>query len=144
MSRIALLFITAALFGADNPWAKVQEIKSGSDLRIFKKGSSMPLAATFDEANDERMVIIVKNEQIAISKEDIDRVDARPVPKGGAKGRKLTSESKVKTTDPDYTPHGDHGVPVPGTSYSSGLSMSGSGKPDFETVYRRQPAAPKK
>jgi hypothetical protein len=142
MSRAALfLFTVAALLGADNPWAKVQDLKSGSELRIYKKGAIQPLIATFDEVNDENVIIVVKNAQLAVPKEDIDRIEARPPAKGA---RKLTTESKAKTTDPDSTAPGNHGVPVPGTSYSTSAGISGSGRPDFETVYRRQQGAPKK
>lgn len=142
MTRIAsfLLGTAVVLAAADDPWTKVQELKSGSDLRIYKKGASQPLTARFDEANEERIVIVVKNEQMSIPKEDIDRVDARA---GARTPRKMIPDTKVKTNDPDYTPRPAAGAPVPSTSYSTGLSVSG-GKPDFEIVYRRAAGAPKK
>jgi len=141
MIRIAFVFLTAAtLFGADNPWAKVQELKSGSYLRIYKKGSSQPVIAKFGEVTEERIVIVLKNEETTIPKEDIDRIDARPASKAV---RKLQGESKVKTNEPDNSPHPESGIPVPTTSYSTGLSVTGGGKGDFETVYRRQPTAAK-
>jgi hypothetical protein len=142
MTRLAFLLLTAAaLLGADNPWTKVQELKSGSELRIYKKGSMQPVIATFDEANEERVIIVVKNVQTAVPKEDIERIDARPA---AQKTRKINSESTAKTTNPDYTDTGSHSVPVPGTSYSSSVGMSGSPRPDFETIYRRPMAGPKK
>lgn len=135
--RKVTLILTASmlLFAADNPWTKVQELKSGSELRIFKKGAAQPVMATFDEANDERMVVVVKNKQMAVAKEDIDQVDARPPAKKTP--RKLTVDHTVKTTEPDLAPHPNAGVPVPGTSYGSSLSTGGGSKPPFETVYRR-------
>jgi hypothetical protein len=141
MTRLALILLSvAAAFGADTSWPKVQELKSGSELRIFKKGSAQPLIAKFDEANDEHLVVIIKNEQTAILREDIDRIDARPASKSP---RKLQGETKVRTNEPDTSPHPESGVPVPTTSYSTGLNVTGGGKGDFETIYRRPPPAAK-
>ena len=40
MTRIALAILSAAvLLAADNPWAKVQELKSRSELKIYRKGA---------------------------------------------------------------------------------------------------------
>src|SRR5258708_4209970 len=84
MSKIVMLVLAAlTIFAADNPWNKVRELKSGSELRIYKRGASQPILATMDEANDERLLAVVKNEQMAFAKADIDRIDARPETKGG-------------------------------------------------------------
>jgi hypothetical protein len=140
--RVALLMLMGGvLWGADNPWAKVQELKSRSELRIYKKGAREPLIATLDEANEDRILIVVKNEQMSVPKEDIDRLDARPSVK--APSSKVTKETTVKTTEPDYTPHPRGGVQVPGESYNTSVSRSSGSKPDFETIYRRPPAAVK-
>jgi hypothetical protein len=50
----------------------------------------------------------------------------------------------AKQTDPDPTPPVgmNHGPAVPGTSYSSGVSIGS--KPDYENLYRRPLGAPKK
>jgi hypothetical protein len=142
MRRIASsLLLATSLFAADNPWSKVQDLKSGAELRIYKKGVSQPVEARFDDAGDERIVIVLKNRQSSIAKEDIDRIDARPAAKKTA--RKLGVDSTVKTTDPDFTPHPNPGVPAPGTVSSSSVSFGGS-KPDFETVYQRAGTAEKK
>jgi uncharacterized sporulation protein YeaH/YhbH (DUF444 family) len=142
MRRVALIALAVnLLFAADNPWAKVQELQSRSELRIFKKGAREPLTATFDEANAERILIVVKNEQMAIPKEEIDRIDARP---SGKTTSKAVKETTVKTADPDYTPHPPGGVQVPGESYNTSISRGSPSKPDFETIYRREPAAGKK
>ena len=141
MPRIALLILLGTvLWGADSPWAKVQELKSRSELRIYKKGAREPLMATLDEVNEDRILIVVKNEQMSVPKEDIDRLDARP---SGKTPSKFVKETTVKTTEPDYTPHPPAGVQVPGESYNTSVSRSGGSKPDFETVYRRPPAAVK-
>jgi hypothetical protein len=54
----------------------VKELKSRAELRIYKKGAREPINATFDDATDDRLIVVVKNEQVAIPKEDIDRLDA--------------------------------------------------------------------
>ena len=143
MTRILVwMCLTAALaMGADDPWTKVKAIKSGSELRILKREAKQPLIATFDEATDERIVVVLKNEQVSIPKEDIERIDARP-----KTGRPVTRESRVSNSPPgnpsaaDQRPGG--GPPGPSQSVSSGVSFGS--KPDFETVYRRPPAAPKR
>src|SRR5258708_7233770 len=118
----ACALVTAlTLLGAENPWTKVKGMKSGSELRIFKKGGKQPLTAKFDEANDESIIIVVKNEQQSIPKEDIDRIDYR----APQKGSRITKESKTTTntgavnTDVRPAPPGQ-GVAVPGSSSSSG------------------------
>jgi hypothetical protein len=138
MPRIALLMLMGTvLWGADNPWAKVQELKGRSELRIYKKGAREPLMATLDDVTEDRILIVVKNEQMSIPKDDIDRLDARP---SGKTPSKVVKETTVKTTEPDYTPHPPQGVQVPGESYNTSVSRNGGSKPEFETVYRRPPA----
>jgi hypothetical protein len=133
MSRIAIFFLAAALLaGADTSWTRVKDLKSRSELRVYKKGAREPLNATLDEANDERIVVVVKNQQMAIPKEDIDRIDARPM----TPPRKLNVESTAKEIPPDPTPQRPGTTAVPGTSYSSNISSAGN-KPNFETIYRR-------
>jgi len=138
MSRIAtFLFSTFILFGAllsgaDVSWNKVKDLKTGSELRIYKTGSRKPIVATFYDATNDRLVVAVKKEQIAIARTDIDRIDARPV---SASGRPSVQKTDTQT-DPDYTPGRPFsGPPVPGSSSAS--SVSWGSKPDFETIYRR-------
>jgi hypothetical protein len=145
MFRIATpIFVTflcaaAALPGADTSWTKVKDLKSHAELRIWKKGAREPINATFDDANEERIMVVVKNEQIAFPKDDIDRIDARP----GGGPRKATVEKTEKQSDPDYTPgRPGSGPPLPQTSSQSNVSFGN--KPDFETIYRRAEGAPKK
>jgi hypothetical protein len=142
MSRILIsLCLAAALAsGAEDPWTKVRAIKGGSELRILKRDAKQPLIATFDEATDERIVVVVKNEQVSIPKDDIERIDARP-----KTGRPMTRESKVTNSAPGNPSPTEQraggGPPGPSQSVASGISFGS--KPDFETVYRRPPAAPK-
>jgi hypothetical protein len=134
-----LLFVASALAGlaADNPWDKVRELKSGTELRIIKRGGKPPVLATMDEATADRLLVVVKNEQVAIDKDDIDRLDYRPVKTG-----RFTKETKTTTTDTTGqtpvgpTPRGTGGGPGTSTSTNFGISS----KPDFETIYRRTTA----
>jgi hypothetical protein len=129
-------------FAADDPWTKVKELKSGTELRVYKKGSTQPLTVKMDEANDDRLVIVNKNEQSSIPREEIDRIDARPSAK-----RPVTKESKTTTTDAASDPRSTIPGPKgngPGTTTSSSTGYSFGSKPDFETVYRRPAAPPKK
>lgn len=139
MSRTLLIFVTAlAAFAADDPWAKVKDLKGGTELRVWKKGSAQPISAKMDELTDENLVVVVKSEQVAIKKDLIDRVDYRP-----AGGSRMTVDSKTKTTDPDTRPAPPgYGSRTPGTTSSSGISFGS--KPDFETAYKRPLTAPKK
>lgn len=139
MRKIATFMLAAAvLLAADISWTRVKELKSRVELRIYKKGAREPINATFDDANDDRLIVVVKNEQVAIPKEDIDRLDARPA----ATSRKLNVEKSEKVTEPDPVPNPRSGPARPGESSSSNVSFGGS-KPDFETIYRRS-AAPAK
>jgi hypothetical protein len=136
MSRLALILIAAAtLLAADNPWVKVKELPNRSELRIYRKSARQPLTATLADTTDEQIVVVVKNQQLTIAKDDIDRIDARPL-EGSKKPVVTTTE---KTTDPDYTPKPNASPAVPGTSSSSSVSFGG--KPDFKTVYTRPLAA---
>jgi hypothetical protein len=141
MLRSFVVALAAALmiFGADDPWAKVKELKSGTELRIVKTGSAQPMLATFDELTDERLLVATKKEQLAIPLDDIQRIDYRPPQKAS----RVQAESKTKATDTVSTagryPGGRSGQSV---ESSSGLTISG--KSDFETIYRRTAAAPKK
>jgi hypothetical protein len=115
-------------FGADDDWTKVRALKTGAELRIFKKGAAQPVLAQMDELTDENLVVIVKKTQMAIPKNQIDRLDARPA--GGGAKKETTSKQSVDADGKETT------------STSTGYSFGG--KPDFETVYRRPPGAPKK
>jgi hypothetical protein len=128
--RGLLLLMLAGLvaFGDDEDWTKVRALKTGAELRVFKKGATQPVLAQMDELTDENLVVIVKKTQMAIPKDQIDRVDARPA--GGGAKKETTTKQSVDAEGKETT------------STSTGYSFGG--KPDFETVYRRPPGAPKK
>ena len=133
---LVTLFAGAALIhAAGDPWAKVKEIKSGTEIRVYKKGSAQPLVVKMDEATDERLIFVNKNEQTSIAKEDIDRLDARPSGK-----RVVTKETRETQSDSNADPRSAMPGSTPnrpGPTGSSSTNYSFGGKPDFETVYRR-------
>ena len=134
----ALLFLIVAgavAFGAEDEWAKVKALKTGAEIRVFKKGSMQPVMAQMDELTDENLVVLVKKTQTAIPKDQIDRIDARP-----SAGSRVTKETTTKETYPD--PKSASGPEVPGATTSTNVSIGS--KPDFEMVYRRPIGAPKK
>lgn len=135
MPKLLLLaFATLAVFAADNPWNKVRELKTGTELRILKKGAKQPVLGTMDEANDERIIVVIKNEEQAIQKDDIDRIDFRPATKSRVSKETRTTESdSTQTTSVGPQPRGSQ----PGPSTSTTTSFGGAPKPDFETIYRR-------
>lgn len=143
MAKIAIVSIGAAalLLGAEDAWMKVKELKTGAELRIYKKGVSKPILAKADEATDDQLIVVEKNEQVAIPKQDIDRIDARPV----RTQARVTKETRETTTDAVIEP-GTAARPKPPavSGTTSTTSYSVGGKPDFETIYRRPPGAPAK
>jgi hypothetical protein len=144
MPRFALFLCAAVLaFGADDPWAKLKELKTGTELRVYKKGAAQPLLVKMDELTDDNLVVIDKKEQTAIARDQIERVDYRPSGKS-----RVTTETKTKVNDGVGDPKavipgpGQQGNPGPSTSTSSGVSIGS--KPDFETIYRRPTGGPPK
>jgi hypothetical protein len=141
MSGLLLLLLAGAVaFGADDEWAKVKALKTGAEIRVFKKGSMQPVLAQMDELTDENLIVIVKKTQTAIPKDQIDRIDARPT--GGSR---VTKETTTKETFPDSKAAADAGPgTTPGPTTTTTTSVNMGSKPDFETVYRRPVGAPKK
>ena len=56
----------------DDSWLKVKQLKTGTELRVYKKAAKQPVSALFDEATDTNLIVVIKNEQLAIPKDDID------------------------------------------------------------------------
>ena len=135
-----LLTVTSIAFCADDPWTAVTKLASGTEIRVVKKGSGQPVIGKFDEANDDRVLLVVKNSQVSIAKDQIDRLDARP-----SSPSRVKVEGKNTVDDPQAAKEpqvGMNGHPG-GSSTTSSTSVSVGGKPDFETVYRRALGAPK-
>ena len=128
----------SAAFAADDPWAKVKELKSGTELRIHKKGTAQPILAKSDDVTADNLIVVVKNEEIGIAKDLVDRIDARPNKSG-----RVTTETTSKQTEPEPVPQPPgHASAVPGTSTSSSVGIGS--KPDFELIYKRRAALPRK
>jgi hypothetical protein len=139
MTRLLfILLAAAAAFAADDPWAKVKELKTGTELRIYKKGTPQPILAKFDDFNEDTLIVVVRNEQSAIAKDLVDRIDARPNKPG-----RITRETRSKETDPDPIPAPPgQASNVPGTSTSTSVGVGS--KPDFELIYKRPSPSPRK
>src|SRR5690242_3793103 len=124
IARAATLFLfsSVCLAAASDSWDKVKELKTGTELRIVRKNAKAPVLASMDEANEERLVVVVKKEQIAIPKAEIDRIEARPV---GKSQRKVTKDSKFDndTVPKDLRP-AKPGDRAPGPSGSSGGGLT--------------------
>lgn len=136
-----LLLVAVAGVVAGDDWGKVKALKTGAEIRIYKKGSVQPVLAQMDELTDDNLIVLVKKSQMAIPRDQIDRIDARPAQTGG----RLKSETTTKESFPDAksaAPNGGRGPDVPGSSTSTNVSVNS--KPDFEMVYRRPTGAPKK
>ena len=134
---VLILVSTLAVFAADEEWAKVKDLKTGTEIRIYKKGSSQPMAAQMGDLTENNLIIVVKKEQSAIPRDQIDRIDARPA------APRVTTETTTKQTYPDARsaePSPNKGADVPGTSTSTSVGFGS--KPGFETVYRRATGGP--
>ena len=128
--------------GADDPWAKVKELKSGSELKLWKKGASQPIDAVYDDLGEEKLLVVLKNEQMAIPKDGIDRIDARPSTKKDKPKVESTVQKDINNPSAIAAPPRDQkSRSIPGESTSASTNVSW-GKPGFETVYRRMPVAP--
>ena len=132
---LPILITTATLLAADD-WAKVTELKSGTELRIVKDGSKQPVLAQMDHATKDRLFVATKKEQLVIPKSEIQRIEYRP--KGGSR---ILKESTVKKTGPGNPSPAEEriGGGAPGPSHSASTSLSLGSKPDFEVIYRRKP-----
>jgi hypothetical protein len=134
-----MLLAAVTAFAADDAWTKVRELKSGTELRIFKKGGLHPIIATMEEANADSLIIVDKNTETAIRRDLIDRIDYRP-----AKTSRITKESRDTVQGPDAATAAASPNNVPRETVSSGTSYVIGGQPDYQTIYRRPPPEPKK
>src|SRR4051794_16305492 len=124
---LSTFVVTAA--GAEDSWLKVKQLKTGTELRVYKKAAKQPVSALFDEATDTNLIVVIKNEQLAIPKDDIDRLDFRE----GKAGPRVTSENRNVVKDQNNAAPRIRGSnPGPSTTSSSGVTFSGKG--DFETI----------
>jgi len=144
LKTILVLCAAAVAFGAEDPWAKVKELKTGSELRVYKRGSAQPLLVKMGDLTDDNLVVVNKKEETAIPRDQIDRIEARLA----ARTRTTTdteSAEKNAASDPRSSIPGPNAPPgamhAPTTTTSTGVQWT---KQDFEVVYRRPTGAPKK
>jgi len=146
MTKAVILLCAAALaWGADDPWAKVKELKSGTELKVYKRGSTQPQIVKFDELTDENLVVVNKNEQVAIARDQVDRIESR---QSGSRTRTTTdtatAESHAATDQrsnipgPNQPPGAMH---APTSTTTTGVTWT---KQDFEVIYRRSTGGPPK
>lgn len=137
MLRFSILLAAAvSLLGAENPWVKVKDLKTGQEVRVVKKASHVPLIGNFADLTDENLIVVIKNEEIAIPRGDIDRIDARPA----GPASRIKRDSKTEVKDPEASRGNPYDSRLPQTNSTSAISMGE--KPGFETVYRRTAAGP--
>lgn len=130
--------LLASLLLAAGPWAKVAELKSGAEVRVFRKDSPAAIPAKFDELTADNLIVVVKNAQVAIPRDAIDRIDARP--NQPVKPR-LESQSRTVESKGDALGH-RRSEPTGKPTTSTSTSINFGSKPDFETVYRRGQSPP--
>ena len=141
MSRIAVILLAATC----TCWRQItrgprsRPCRTGPSCASTNKGVRDPITATLADATEERIVVVAKNKQTTIAREDIERIDARPVE---PKKKPEAGATTQTTADPDLAPRLGAGPPMSTTSTSSGMSFGGN-KPDFKTIYTKPPAAPK-
>src|SRR5947209_2173483 len=128
MMKFAILLSVCAAalaLGADDPWAKLRALKSGTDLQVHKLGAAQPLSVQMGELTPESLVVINKNAEVAIPRVEIERVEARVSPKTRSMNDTKTTE-KNAATDPRSTiprPNTPPGaINSPTTEVSSGVT----------------------
>ena len=139
MRILWFLALCASAFAAEDGWAKVGELKSGTELRIVRDGSKQPLIAQMDHTTDDSLFVATKKEQLVVPKSEIQRIDARP--SGGSRVAKQSTTKVNQPGNPSPSEQRIGGRAEPPSSSSSSSLALGS-KPDFETVYRRISGAP--
>ena len=63
----AVLVVLTAAWGADDPWQKAKQLAIGSDIRIYKLGSTEPVSGKMAGVGEGKVQLIVKKDQIASS-----------------------------------------------------------------------------
>lgn len=136
------LFCLLPIAGADDEWTKVRELKSGSELKIWKAGAERPVSARYDDLNDRHLLVVENNSQVAIPRAEIDRIDARAAEKGGVivPGTKVSNETNPPETS---RPTGFRNFGGRRSqAMASGININS--KPDYQTVYRLAAVTPPK
>lgn len=131
--RVVPLLLTAmAVLAAEDPWAQVRDLKSGTELRVYRVNPKQPLEAKFDQASEESLIVVTKTGQVSIPKELIERVDCRRGPSPRLKDTRV--DRKIA---PNRAETADGTFPGVTTSVKSRLDIPS--KPAFEKIYDRTP-----
>ena len=142
MRTIVLFSLTLlAAFAADAAWKKLGDWRTGMELKIYERGSSHPRQARFNDTTADSLLVIVKNEQVSIPRDRIDRIDYRPLKKVGPKTNTQTKVDDA-AAPPSSGPQGPSvpihtGSGLPGSSSTTTISTDSG---EFQTIYRRPPA----
>lgn len=128
---------TLARFETEDAWQSVIALAAGTEIRVLRKDAlNKPVLGVFDEADGERLVLVVKNEQVAVPRAQIQQVDARP--KAGSRVTRTSQSTQNMPMDrPTAANPAERVRPVPpnsSSSTSSGISIGS--KPGFEVVYK--------
>ncbi len=141
LPQVLCLLLT---FADDDPWNKVRAAKSGAEMRMYKKDAQPPIQAKFDEATADSLIVVVKDAQVAIPKDEIERIDYRPPPTNSRVTRETKTTKGVyhSAADSQGQPmaKGKTAPPAAATS-SSSRAVSIAGKPGFELLYRAKGAS---
>jgi len=129
-----LLLAATAAFAEKDGWDRVRKLADGSELRVYKIGETKPVVGAFDELTGEALVMVLKDAQVSIPRESIDRIDSRPPNSGGS--TKVSAERVVGTREDVSLGH-SRTTTLPPDSTSANIKLK-SGQ-QFRTVYRRFP-----
>lgn len=61
-----ILLAALAALRAGGPWARVRQLKTGSELRLYRNGAVEPALARFGDVGGDALPVIVKNARTAI------------------------------------------------------------------------------
>lgn len=127
--------LSMAAMAAEDGWAKVKALKSGVEVRIQKAGEKKPIEGKLDEANDERLVLVVKNTQMGVAREEVEKLEARP-------GKAVVTRTTTTKNENPAAQVGGNQPRIPGASpvpalQSTSSGVSYGGKPPYELVYRK-------
>jgi hypothetical protein len=126
---LPLLIAMAVLAADDDPWTKVRELPKGTELRVYKLNLKSPLAAQFDRAGEESLIVITADGQESIPKDEIDRVERRS---GPPKRLETRVDRKTVPKGAEVTTN-----TLPGTTTSVKTGLSFPSKRGYEKVYER-------
>ena len=72
------LLLTLTFLSQERPWDKVRAVESGTEVRVFKRNVKLPVVAKLDEATEDNLILLIEDQQVAIRRAEIDRIDRRP------------------------------------------------------------------